>query len=96
MGKLYVNYSEIEYLASFLGERKDEKLQDHLDYQALLSLGFIKKGYNPVTKEPLSFLTDRGRNELEFLLHDLSFKDQIKFFWNLYTNKFHNWDKFHP
>jgi hypothetical protein len=89
----YVTYSEIEYLASFLGERKDKDLIGTLEYKKLDRVGFISKKLNAVTQESLSTLSSEGRDELDILIHNLSLKNQFKFLYNLFTRKFQNWDK---
>lgn len=95
LGKLHVPYSEVEYLASFLDERKDKDLIGTPEYERLCRVGFITKNLNAQTQESLSTLSNKGRDELDILIHNLRLEDQIRYLYNLFTRKFQNWDKYH-
>ena len=86
--KQYVDYKDVSFLACFLNGRKDKGYIDNPQYKSLSKLGFFQKGLNPETQESESILSERGREELDLLIHNLSLKNQLKFFKDLITRKF--------
>jgi hypothetical protein len=86
--KKYVDYNEVSFLAKFLHGRKEQDFIHNPQYKALCKVGFLEKGIDPKTQESESILSERGREELDILLHNLSLKDQLKFLFNLLTRRF--------